>query len=261
MTLTPRQIQRYGWRPDTPDNRDLLFRPRRKLTQKVPAKVDLRTSGFMPSIYDQGQLGSCTANSIAAAYEFEQKRQGLMDYQPSRLFIYYGERVLEQSVAYDAGAEIRDGLKVVSHEGAPHETLWPYNIGAFTQKPAAEAYADGLLHKAMTYASVPIRTGNIIEVAIASLTPVIIGFTVYPWFESPDAHGTCIPVKDQQVLGGHSVCIVGYEKIAGSRKVWAIVRNSWGSSWGDQGYCYMPLTWLTDPYNGSDYWTIQSVEA
>src|ERR1700724_970576 len=100
---------RYGWIPDLPDRRDQLFRMPRK-ARALPTSVDLRR--LCPAVYDQGQLGSCTANAIAAALEFDQIKQGLRDvFPPSRLFVYYNERAMEGTISQDAGAMIRDGIK------------------------------------------------------------------------------------------------------------------------------------------------------
>src|SRR5512133_3060968 len=100
---------------------------------KLPKKVDLRSK--MPKVYDQGQLGSCTANAIGAAFEFGQVKQGLKDFMPSRLFIYYNERAMEGTIDTDSGAMIRDGMKSVAKRGAPKEDTWPYEIDRFRDKP------------------------------------------------------------------------------------------------------------------------------
>jgi C1A family cysteine protease len=246
-----------GWLPDLPDNRDHVFKPRRALP-RLPSRVDLRNTGFMPGVYDQGYLGSCTANAVAGAFEYEQKRQGLTDFNPARLFIYYEERRMINTLNEDSGAFIRDGLKVVNHLGAPNETLWPYDISRFTTAPNADVYADGLDHQAVGYATVDNQREFDVKQALAMGVPVVFGFTVYPWFESPDAHGFCNPVLNQQVLGGHAVVAVGYFRL--KNKWWAIVRNSWGQSWGDSGYCYMPLRWICDYWNADDFWTVLQVE-
>ena len=71
----------------------------------IGPNVDLRSA--CPPVYDQGQLGSCTANGIAAAIGFDQMKQGVGDvFTPSRLFIYYNERVMEGTVQSDAGRKI-----------------------------------------------------------------------------------------------------------------------------------------------------------
>src|SRR6185312_5517493 len=101
-----RKIKRYGWRPQLPDKRDLRFVAHPRATP-LPPYVDLRQS--MPAVYDQGELGSCTANAISAALEYQAIREGLPDKGvPSRLFIYYNERVMEGDPGTDAGAQIRD---------------------------------------------------------------------------------------------------------------------------------------------------------
>ena len=132
---TIRKIQKYGWLPDIPDQRDLLYTAPTPFQRGIPPKVDL--SNLCPPVYDQGQLGSCTANAIAAAIEFAQKKKFI----PSRLFIYYNERVMEGTVDSDSGAQIRDGVKSVATQGAPPERLWPYEIETFRDAPSLAAVA------------------------------------------------------------------------------------------------------------------------
>jgi C1A family cysteine protease len=114
-----------GWMPDLPDNRDHLYSAPLAKLRVLPTKVDLRRR--CPRVYNQGQIGSCTANAIAAAIEFDRKKQKLRDFIPSRLFIYYNERSIEHSIPLDNGAQIRDGIKSVAKQGACPETEWTYN--------------------------------------------------------------------------------------------------------------------------------------
>src|ERR1035437_9142925 len=97
----------YAWKPQLPDHRDFEFSIDKSIV--LPTKVDL--TGKMPAVYDQGQLGSCTANAIAGAFEYAIDKEVKPDFTPSRLFIYYNERVIEGSVKTDSGANIRDGIK------------------------------------------------------------------------------------------------------------------------------------------------------
>jgi C1A family cysteine protease len=112
----------FGWMPDLPDNRDHLYSAPLAKLRVLPTKVDLRRR--CPRVYNQGQIGSCTANAIAAAIEFDRKKQKLSDFIPSRLFIYYNERSIEHSVPLDNGAQIRHGIKSVAKQGACPETEW-----------------------------------------------------------------------------------------------------------------------------------------
>jgi len=143
---------KYGWIKDRPDFRDHLYRrPSQLLAAPLPQTVDLRQQ--CPPVYDQGQLGSCTANAIAGALEFDRLKQGLTDFTPSRLFIYYNERAIEGTVDSDSGAQIRDGIKSVAAQGDCPESEWPYDISQFTVQPPQSCYDDALRYKALKYQS------------------------------------------------------------------------------------------------------------
>jgi C1A family cysteine protease len=106
-------------------------------------------------VYDQLDIGSCTANAIAGAIEFDEKKQKLPNtFTPSRLFIYYNERVIEHSVSEDAGASLRDGIKSVGKQGYCSEKEWPYGparAGTWKDKPTPECYKNAKKHKAIDY--------------------------------------------------------------------------------------------------------------
>jgi C1A family cysteine protease len=119
-TLGPTTIRtpiRYGWKPDLPDHRDFTYAAPAEFAKKnLGSSVDLRRVWRAPC-YDQGNLGSCTGNAIAGAIEFALAKKKTDVFTPSRLFIYYNERVIEGTVDSDAGAQIRDGMKSVAGVG------------------------------------------------------------------------------------------------------------------------------------------------
>jgi|YelNatPaOPRAMG01_1025707.scaffolds.fasta_scaffold56367_3 C1A family cysteine protease len=246
-------INKYGWIPQRPDHRDRLF----SLSQPIalPEVVDLRSQ--MPPIYDQGQLGSCTANAIGAAVQFAHKKQFGQDLMPSRLFIYYNERAMEGTIRYDSGAQIRDGIKSVNKQGVCPETDWPYIISKFKTKPLKKCYSEALKDKVVQYSVVP-QTLNDMKSCLASGYPIIGGFSVYQSFESDQVAKTGIvpmPGKNESQLGGHAIDIVGYD----DSKQCFIIRNSWSDKWGILGYCYMPYEYWTNPGLASDFWTIRLI--
>lgn len=254
----PRKIARYGWVPDVPDHRDQVFAAVQKVLAALPARVDLRSK--CPKQYDQGQLGSCTANAIAAALEFDQKKQKQKPtFTPSRLFIYYNERVMEGTVDSDAGAMIRDGIKSVAQQGAPPEKpWWPYDIAKFRDKPPKPVYDEAAKYQAVLYQRVA-RTLNQMKGCLADGFPFVFGFSVYESFESQTVATTGVvnmPLPREKLLGGHAVLAVGYDD-SESR---FIVRNSWGNKWGQKGYFTMPYTYLLDGNLADDFWTIRLVK-
>ncbi|MGH7765455.1 MAG: C1 family peptidase [Candidatus Dormibacteraceae bacterium] len=251
----PRKIARYGWLPDQPDQRDHLYSAPSQFLTALPAKVDLRRR--CPKIYNQGQLGSCTANAIAGAIEFERKKQRMTDFVPSRLFIYYNERVIEGTVRSDSGAQLRDGIKSVASQGVCPEADWPYVIAKFATKPVARAYNDAQLDRAISYQNL-VQDSNQMKGCLASGYPFVFGFTVYQSFESTTVARTGhapMPAWGERPVGGHAVMAVGYDDLA----QWFIVRNSWGPAWGMKGYFTLPYSYLIQPGLSSDFWTIRLV--
>lgn len=242
----------YGWTPDLPDQRDLMFAPRR-VAQHLPPKVDLHA--MCPPVYDQGQLGSCTANAIAAGLDYERKRQQLQFLNPSRLFIYYNERVIENSVATDSGAMLRDGMKTVASQGVCAETLWPYNINAFEIKPSPDCYTAALGHKALKYLRLS-QDATTLKSCLAAGYPFVFGFTVYESFESDEVANTGkvpMPGRTEKALGGHAVLAVGYSDA--SNRI--LARNSWGTNWGINGHFTIPYSYLANTDLAGDFWTIR----
>jgi C1A family cysteine protease len=246
----------YGWAPDLPDARDYSYAaPLVRFPHGLPSAVDLRSE--CPPVYDQGQLGSCTGNAIAGAIEFDQRKQGLKEFVPSRLFVYYNERAMEGTVNQDAGAQIRDGIKSVAQLGAPPETDWPYDITKFSQQPPDKAYHDAKQDIVSSYARV-VRSLTQMQGCLAAGYPFVLGFTVYESFESQAVASTGVvpmPAPGESVVGGHAVVAVGYND---SKRIF-IVRNSWGPGWGAKGYFYMPYEYLLTSGLASDFWTIRSV--
>ncbi len=260
----PHKISRYGWVKDDPDPRDLLFAPSPIVAAKpLPKSADLRPG--CPPVYDQGQVGSCTANSIAGAFEFAQRKQLLADFMPSRLFIYYNERVIEHTTSKDAGAQIRDGIKCVAKQGVPPEPAWPYseNLSVVTTKPKPAAYTDGAQHTVISYhritAHAPAAFLTLMKSCLADGYPFVFGFQVYSAFEGKEVARTGIlnlPDKRKEELeGGHAVMAVGYD----DAKKRILVRNSWGPKWGLKGHFWMPYAYISDPKLASDFWTIRGV--
>lgn len=249
--------RKYNWHPGRPDHRDLKLKfgfIKRKLG--LPGKVDLRTG--MPPVFDQGTLGSCTGNAIAGAYEYAQKKLGKKDFTPSRLFIYYNERLLEHTVADDAGAVIRDGMKAIARFGVCSERSWPYVIAKFKDGPTKGAYTEALMHQAIEYRAVEQKADQL-KAALAAGYPVVFGFSVFEAFESEEVAKSGIlnlPQASEKNMGGHAVLMCGYDD---SKKSF-LVRNSWGSNWGQGGYFWMPYDYACNTGLADDFWTLTKVE-
>ncbi len=264
---TPTQQRVYGWVRDLPSHQEnFLLVAHPSVAKKFP-KQKFLSSEYLPPVYDQGQLGSCTANALAAIFEYEQKQQGLEDFMPSRLFIYYNERELEGTISIDNGAAISDGIKALTTLGVCSETIWPYDTSKFADKPPTEAFTVASDHQILASRRVPVSIEGF-KTMINMGYPVAFGFTVYASFENQQTATTGImklPGQHEQNLGGHAVVCVGYSDTMKSHDGKTVgflkVRNSWGNSWGQAGYFFMPYAYVSQLNLVSDMWVITKNEA
>jgi C1A family cysteine protease len=218
-------------------------------TAAATTKVDLRSK--MPPVYDQGSLGSCTSNALCAAFAY-----AVNQFNGSRLFLYYNERMIENSVSQDSGAYLHDGVQALETYGLCTETSWPYVASQFAVKPPLTCYRSALSNKVLTATNVPPTLASMRACLIAG-RPFVLGFLVFASFETAAVARTGIvplPGRHDPLLGGHAVVVCGFD----DSKQWFIVRNSWGTGWGDKGYFYAPYAYFTNQAYVSDLWAITS---
>jgi C1A family cysteine protease len=262
---------KWGWVRDEHDSRDHVFTP--KLTREQVSPVsDLRN--FCPMIVDQGSLGSCVGNGVAAILQIAQLQQGKVYYEPSlhgkpvtdftfapsRLFIYYGAREMEGTVNEDDGCQIRDAIKFVAANGACSSSKWPYHIGKFTDKPTPACYTEAVTRgKVKAYHRLDNNDLHTLLSCLSQGQAFVCGIQVYDSFMSELVASTGVvpmPNKHEQLQGGHCIAIVGHSIAKRS----FIGRNSWGPEWGLKGYFLIPFDYLTHRKLANDFWTITQVE-
>jgi C1A family cysteine protease len=245
----------YGWKPDVPDFRDFKFKIAQE--EQLPEKMDL--TELMPPVYNQLTVGSCTAQAIAAALDYDRKQRQKEFMDPSRLFIYYNERDMEGTVGQDSGAYIRDGIKSVADLGVCHEALWPYDIARFKDRPDSKCYEEAVQYQALRYERLDNRSLYSLKYALAKGHPIVFGFAVYESFETREMANTGIgkmPGRKERMLGGHAVLAAAYDDSIGR----FLIRNSWSSSWGMKGYFTLPYEYLTSTDLADDFWVITETE-
>jgi len=247
----------YSWKRDTSSDKDVYHNfTIGKLHDSIKV-IDLRDK--FPPVYNQGKLGSCTANGIAAAYEFDEMKENEEKvFVPSRLFIYYNERKANNTIGKDSGASIRDSVMEISNVGVCPESLWPYDITKYKDCPPKECYDDAVKHKCIEYKRVAQNLQQLKQCLMEGY-PFVFGIEVYKSFESPETMKTgvvTIPLAHEKHMGGHCIICVGYN----DDKQQFIFRNSWGPSFGENGYGYLPYKYILDPKLASDFWTVRKVQ-
>ena len=270
----PRSGRRFGHIKDRPDPRDRTMRLRepsailadgRRLPVllhqgRATTVIDLRHG--CPPVYDQKSLGSCTAHALAFLYAYDEIRQKVAKNDriaPSRLGIYYYERLAEGTVSTDSGAQIRDGIKVMNSVGVFSEKLWPYDVTKFRDAPPAKAVEQGKTHKTILYERVPQLAGQL-KACLSSGLPFAFGFTAHESLMSDAVMKTGIlpmpgPESEDPTIGGHAVACVGYDSATDH----FLIRNSWGPHWALGGYFWFPSAYMLNPDLVSDIWTVRTI--
>jgi C1A family cysteine protease len=282
-----------GWLPDYPDFRDLTVEHDdvstrlkglgqtsvKKMLVKTGApkltKTSLPTSvslvNWFSPVEDQGQLGSCTANAGVGIVEYFERRAFGKHTDASRLFLYKATRNLMKETG-DTGAFLRTTMGAMVLFGLPPEEYWPYNEADFDNEPTAFCYAFAQNYQAMSYYRLdPPGTKatdllNQIRVNLSVGLPSMFGFTVHSSIEQADASGGKIPypTKGEKIVGGHAIVVAGYDdkmKIknttAGAKETTGafLIRNSWGASWGDNGYGWLPYDYVLKGL-ADDWWSL-----
>ncbi len=269
---------RLGWIPDYPDMRDYTVRHEMmqpmlksivsKEEKPLPAKVDLRK--WCSPIEDQQQLGSCTANAVAAAVEYSERKATGKYLDVSRLFLYKVTRNLMKTTG-DTGAFLKSALGALVLFGIPPEEYWPYEPARYEEEPNTFCYAFAQNYRCINYFRHDPNGASQQQVLasvkqyLANSIPSVFGFTVYQSIQTSEVAKTgCIPFPDarEKILGGHAIVAVGYDdkkKIPsafGRGTVGALlIRNSWGEGWGEAGYGWLPYEYVLQGL-AVDWWSI-----
>lgn len=239
---------------DAPDARDFLFGSlllRDVDPNFLPPSIDLRPK--IKAVLDQGSLGSCVANTVAYQLQYTLGTEGI---DQSRLFIYYnGRTIAGYPITEDTGLTIRQGFQSVQYHGSCREELCPYIVSQFSMKPSPKAYTVGNMNKGIAYYSISQNLSHL-KKCLKDGYLVSFGISLYDSFMSASVARTGIvpePKSGERRIGGHAMTIVGYD----DDKSAFLVLNSWSSTWGDSGYCYVPYKMMMNKSTTGDFWTVR----
>lgn len=264
------QNRKWGWKPSLPDQRAKKYKNHREMAIPValPPKISIQSQ--MSPVENQGQLGTCVAHATAAALEFLElmelrAKSGGVEVFPdnkfdpiSRLFLYYNSCAIDGDPGQDNGTTNTSMMQAIRKWGIARESLWPYLPLMVSKPPVVSAYKEGAGHLVLTDYQLDNTIIDQLKKCLVSGYPFIFGISVYSSFMSEavaESGLVPMPQMSEELLGGHDLCCVGYDDLVAGGSF--LIRNSWGTDWGLQGYCWIPYAYLTSSQLGSDYWTIR----
>ncbi len=267
-----------GWHRDIPDVRDHTLEsdsvtkiltkssPLKTVVKKMPKAIDLRK--WCSPIENQGALGSCTAHAGVGMLEYYERRTTGKHLDGSRLFLY---KVTRQLLGFtgDDGAYLRDTMKAMVLFGVPPEKYWPYVEDKFNEDPGSFCFSFAQSYQALDYYRLdpsgltPEQILDSVKRNLAAELPAMFGFSVYSSIPPlGDGKGEIpFPIRGDSLEGGHAVLAVGYDdakKIAGKTGA-LLIRNSWGTGWGDKGYGWLPYAYVLHGL-ADDFWSMVRAE-
>ena len=216
-------------------------RPHRGITMRVGRGLDSMAPHVRitrpAEVYDQAAVGSCVAQALAFAVETLAIRQELPEDRPDRTALYHRARRTIGTVGEDSGAIIADGIEVLragwERELVAPSTQWDSSYTLPPQPPPRDAprvvNAEPLAHDLVTVCW-ELLCGH----------PVVVGLRLTEQWERP---GEVIGAPEGNVIGGHAVCLVGYQREGARLQV--RVRNSWSRAWGADGEVWLDAAWLS----------------
>jgi C1A family cysteine protease len=282
-----------GWLPDYPDFRDYTVEKQKVTSEKaemagqkksvkamlkevgigtsarisIPTSVDLKE--WCSPVENQESLGSCTAQAGVGLLEYYERRAFDKHIDASRLFLYKATRNMLHWTG-DRGAFLRTTMGALALFGAPPEEYWPYVIADFDKEPPAFCYAFGQSYQSIQYFRLdpPDTSRDLllkrIKYFLKAKLPSMFGFTVFSSIGQAGNSGKIpFPCSGEKILGGHAVMVVGFSNdvkikntICGVKTKGALlIRNSWGTNWGDEGYGWLPYDYVLKGL-AIDWWTL-----
>ena len=222
------------------DPKDLRDIPMGLVLPPVPIPKTIDYTPKMSPVRNQGTEGTCIAfASVVGVKEYQDKKEYDRLIRLSPRYLYYLCKKFDGQPFQD-GTYPRIAMKVLAKYGVAEESCWPYK--PFQRDfPCANADKEAKRYRIKAYA----RLLSLLEMkrSLAINGPFLAGVKVFKgWFSKRVIKSGLIPLpaRKEQAVGGHAVCILGFDD---AKQVFKF-KNSWGKSWADKGYGYLSYAYV-----------------
>jgi C1A family cysteine protease len=211
---------------------------------------------YFPEISEQGDIDACVPNCISTIYYYNTFKQGNhLNFRISRLFLYYNVRKIYDELSDDGGSRIIDCIKILKKTGVPPEMIFPYHEKFMYNKPNELSERLAKYCKLLGFKEL---NENELKNNLLTNNLIICGIKVFENFNNQNTIETgqvIMPLEDEEILGGHSIVIVGYDDETNNY----IFINSWGKSWGNNGFGYIPYDYIENQELADEFFILTKI--
>ena len=239
------------------DNNDPKDHKPLKLTVPILEKIQATTNiidytSEMSPVKNQGSLGSCVGFAVVAMKEWQEQQEHMEElaegkkykraakhYDLSEQWMYYKCKEIDYWPG-EEGTSIRFAMQILNRVGVPCEKAWPYNA-SYIGKP--KRWANLVSKWALGGEYIRMESPEDIINSLGTNGPLAIGIACFIEIFYATSNGiVAYPSAPDQMYGGHAICLVGWNPETRMFKF----KNSWGTSWGQNGYGYLPYDYIRD---------------
>jgi len=234
----PEPVYKLGAKKDPVDKRDY------KITRMIPAQVavlpvSIDYTSKMSPVGNQFSEGTCVAfAAVDGMKEYQEKKEWSKYEDLSVRYVYQGCKKID-GIPDEEGTYPRCAMKVLTDNGVCFESCWPY-IPNMIGSPCADAERQAASFKAAGYWRV--EDVQAMKETLVANGPFVAAVLVYNGMFNAPGGVVPEPAEGENYVGGHAVCVVGYDDVKQRFKF----KNSWGSTWGEGGYGYLSYKYMTD---------------
>jgi hypothetical protein len=239
LNCNPSRNQENDWLPQHAEESGAFDQ-----TATIPVTVDLRDESWW-KIGNQKNTGSCvgwaTADSVIRWY-FVKVNKITKSQLLSVRYIWMASKETDEFTSpattfiESSGTSLKAALDVARNFGVVLGALLPFEPISLSPLDTQAFYAIAANYKIISYFNLRVPSLPITFMWknwLATKGPILTRLGVdQTWDNATNTHGNLDTYLPNTNRGGHAVALVGYTKDR------FIVRNSWGTTWGDKGYGY-----------------------